>query len=262
MSYVISDAAYVPAIGAYFDFSENDPVAKPSPIPMLIMDILCTITGATPMTMTYGGYSPIYLRPEDPVDVLDFEVKGIWQVTLVRVSRLPPCHIAVGAFATTNNSIIITSQTTDSTGTVTQQTVRAGETILTNRFFGKNESLEIGANYYPRSGGSLNDGATLSIKKTGPFGTEYTELGNGYLRFYGTGGINNKYVLPYNSTPGSQYLGFLATRDDITEAIAEIPPVEFPQNATTGWLIYDAGSNMWLNVTSSNLSFTAQEVIQ
>lgn len=49
---------------------------------------------------------------------------------------------------------------------------------------------------------------------------------------------------------------------EILSVIDEIPPIEFPQNAVTGWLIYDAGSNMWLNVTSSNLSFTAQEVIQ
>lgn len=40
--------------------------------------------------------------------------------------------------------------------------------------------------------------------------------------------------------------------------LAEIPRV--PTNSVVGWLMFDAGSNMWLRVSVSNLSFTVEEV--
>lgn len=33
-----------------------------------------------------------------------------------------------------------------------------------------------------------------------------------------------------------------------------------PTNAVSGWMVYDSGSNIWLKVTASNLSFTVWEV--
>ena len=50
----------------------------------------------------------------------------------------------------------------------------------------------------------------------------------------------------------------IATSADLRQSIAAIPRV--PTNAVQGWLLYDAGSNMWLRVTVSNLAFTVWEV--
>lgn len=49
---------------------------------------------------------------------------------------------------------------------------------------------------------------------------------------------------------------------EILSVIDEIPPVEFPQNAVTGWLIFDKGSNLWVNVDVTNLNFEVWEVTQ
>ena len=46
------------------------------------------------------------------------------------------------------------------------------------------------------------------------------------------------------------------------EAEAAINAIPLPPtNSVVGWLIYDTGSNMWLNVSSSNFSFTVHEVL-
>ncbi len=66
---------------------------------------------------------------------------------------------------------------------------------------------------------------------------------------------------------GSATIGYVDIYDVVTQAVdtvalksdlSALPVV--PTNAVSGWLLYDAGSNVWLQVSVSNLSFTVWEV--
>lgn len=51
----------------------------------------------------------------------------------------------------------------------------------------------------------------------------------------------------------------LASERYVFDAVASVPRV--PTNSVSGWLMYDPGSNFWLRVNVSNLSFTVHEVL-
>lgn len=55
----------------------------------------------------------------------------------------------------------------------------------------------------------------------------------------------------------------VSTATERVDALAlqtQLDSIRAPTNAVAGWLLYDAGSNVWLRVSVSNLSFTVWEV--
>ncbi len=84
---------------------------------------------------------------------------------------------------------------------------------------------------------------------------------NGTVIIIGDASDSTGSVTQLVAMAGSQEVKFdFFGRSEAEAAIAAIPLP--PTNAVSGWLLYDSGSNVWLQVSVSNFSFTVHEVIQ
>lgn len=72
-------------------------------------------------------------------------------------------------------------------------------------------------------------------------------------------GMTSIWMLRETSGVTTNLITRVATSNELATAIAAIPLP--PANAVSGWLLFDSGSNIWLRVSVSNLSFTVEEVL-